>query len=96
MIAYVRDEELFVASLKCGEPKQITFGARESGKVSLYINNIRDLSQSFLKKWKYCLLHLIEFTTVCADSWATGVHCSGNDIDPNLSMLLKLSNFHRA
>jgi hypothetical protein len=48
MIAYVRDEELFVASLKYGEPKQITFGARESGKVSFYINNSRDLLQRFL------------------------------------------------
>ena len=38
MIAYVREEELFVASLRCGEPKQITFGAREAGKVNFNIN----------------------------------------------------------
>jgi Tol biopolymer transport system component len=32
-IAYVRDDELFILPISNGEPKQITFGARETGKV---------------------------------------------------------------
>lgn len=33
-IAYVRDDELIVVPITCGEPIQITFGARGTGKVS--------------------------------------------------------------
>lgn len=33
LIAYVRDEELYVAPVSSGEPKQITFGARGVGKT---------------------------------------------------------------
>lgn len=32
-IAYVRDDELFVVPLAFGEPIQITYGARGTGKV---------------------------------------------------------------
>lgn len=33
MLAYVRDNELYVLNLSCGEPKQLTFGLKGNGKV---------------------------------------------------------------
>ncbi|KAK8967892.1 hypothetical protein KSP40_PGU014547 [Platanthera guangdongensis] len=33
MVAYVRDDELFVLDLGGGEPKRLTFGAKENGKT---------------------------------------------------------------
>ena len=111
MIAYVREEELFVASLRCGEPKQITFGAREAGKVNFNIKlriteNYQLLScifhfQHTSESVPECavkidaILHLIDYKTVCADSWTTGVHFAGNlyyEEVSNVSMSSKLQN----
>ena len=36
MIAYVKDDELHILGFSNGEIKQLTFGARESRKVSPY------------------------------------------------------------
>jgi dipeptidyl-peptidase-4 len=36
MIAYVKDDELHTLGFSNGENKQLTFGARESKKVSPY------------------------------------------------------------
>jgi hypothetical protein len=36
-IAYVRDDELFVVPVAFGEPVQITYGARGTGKVGIGI-----------------------------------------------------------
>ena len=38
-IAYVRDDELFVVPVAFGEPVQITYGARGTGKVGICIGH---------------------------------------------------------
>ena len=35
-IAYVRDDELYIVPITYGDPQQITFGARGTGKVRSY------------------------------------------------------------